>query len=180
MPCSITSGYSIECRDSVGGVQTIWLIENANLYDASGNSTVTSASGTVTALNKKSGKRFWKFEVPRGTAMSGNAITASQENGTIFYTHTVEFPINKRDATTRNIIATLAKNRCSIVTFEGDGIYRIFGVGFGLFLDSSEGGSGTALGDRNGYVLKWSSNETDDFLVVPANIAANLEVAGTA
>lgn len=180
MACAITSGYSIECRDSVGGVQTIWLIENANLYDASGNSTVTSASGTVTALNKVSGKRFWKFEVPRATSMSMNGITASQENGTIFYTHQVEFPINQRNASVRNIIATLAKNRVTIVTLEGDGVYRMFGKAFGLFLDSSEGGSGTALGDRNGYMLKFSSQETEDFLVVPSNIAANLEVAGTA
>lgn len=180
MACAITSGYSIECRDSVGGVQTIWLIENSNLYDASGNSTVTSASGTVTALNKVSGKRFWKFEVPRATAMTMNGITASQENGTIFYTHQVEFPVNQRNATMRNIVATLAKNRLTFVTLEGDGVYRMFGKAFGLFMDSSEGGSGTALGDRNGYVLKFSSQETEDFLVVPANIAANLEVAGTA
>lgn len=180
MACAITSGYSIECRDSVGGVQTIWLIENSNLYDASGNSTITSASGTITALNKVSGKKFWKFEVPRGTAQTMNGITASQENGTIFYTHQVEFPINSRNASMRNIIATLAKNRLTFVTLEGDGVYRMFGKAFGLFMDSSEGGSGQGLADRNGYVLKFSSQETEDFLVVPANIAANLEVVGTA
>ena len=180
MSCAITSGYSIECRDSVGGVETIWLIENSALYDASGNSRVTTdGSGTVTALTKNTGKRFWKFEIPRATGMTGNGITASQENGTLFYTHQVEFPINKRDAAVRNIITTLAKNRLTFVTKEGDGLYKMFGKEFGLFLDSSEGGSGTALADRNGYLLKFSSQEREDFLIVPANIAATLETAGT-
>ena len=44
MSCAITGGYAIECNESVGGIETIYLIENSNLYDASGNSRVTSAS----------------------------------------------------------------------------------------------------------------------------------------
>jgi hypothetical protein len=180
MSCVIQGGYSIECRDSVGGVETIWLIENSALTDASGNSRIiTDGSGTVTALTKNSGKRFWKFEVPRGTALTGNGITASQENGTLFYTHQVEFPINKRDANIRNIVTTLAKNRLTFVVKEGDGLYKCFGKEFGLFLDTSEGASGTALADRNGYVLRFSSQEREDFLIVPANIAATLETPGS-
>lgn len=179
MSCAITAGYAIECRDSVGGVETIWLIENSALYDATGNSTVTTdGSGTVTAITKKTGKRFWKFEIPRGTAMTANGITASQENGTLFYTHQVEFPINKRDATIRNIITTLAKNRITFVVKEGDGLYKMFGKEFGLFLDTSEGGSGQKLEDRNGYVLKFSSQEREDFLVVNSGLIAGLTTPG--
>ena len=180
MSCAITSGYSIDCRESVGGVQTVYVIENSNLYDASGNCTVTYASGTVTALNKVSGKRFWKIEVPRGTASATNSITSSQENGTFFFTHQVMFPINSRSATIRNLITTLAKNRCTFVTKEGDGSYRMYGVEFGLTLDTVESGSGVALADRNGSMLTFSSQEREDFLIVPSAIAATLETAGTA
>lgn len=180
MPCAITGGYAIDCRDSVGGVEVVYLIENSYLYDASGNSRIlTDGSGSVSGLTKATGKRFWKFEVPRATSMTANGITASQENGTIFFTHEVSFPINQRNATIRNIVTTLAKNRLTFVTKEGDGLYRLFGKEFGLFLDSTEGGSGTALADRNGYMLKFSSQEREDFLVVPANIAAALETPGT-
>lgn len=179
MSCAITSGYAIECRESVGGVEIVYLIENSALYDASGVSLVESASGTVTALNKVPGKRFWKFEVPRGTSSTANGITSSQENGTFFFTHQVIFPINSRSAAIRNIVTTLAKNRCTFVTKEGDGSYRMFGKEFGLTLDNTEGGSGTALADRNGYLLTFSSQEREDFLIVPANIAATLETPGT-
>jgi len=179
MSCIVQSGYAIECRDSVGGVEIVYLIENSALYDASGNSRVTSASGVVTALTKNSGKRFFKFEVPRATASSSNGITSSIENGTFFYTHQVIFPINSRSAEVRNIVTTLAKNRLSFILKEGDGTFRLFGKEFGLQLETTEAGSGTGLADRNGYLLTFSSQEREDFLVVPANIAATIETPGT-
>ena len=178
MPCAITSGYTIDCRESVGGIQAIWLISNANLYDASGNSRVTESSGTVTAMTKATGTRFYKFEVPRGTAVASTNMTGSMENGTVFYTHSLTFPINSRTATVRNIITTLAKNRLTFVTLEMDGVYRMYGKGYGLMMDSTTNSSGTAPGDRNGAELVFSSMEIDDFLVVSASVAANLEVAG--
>ena len=178
MPCAITSGYTIDCRESVGGIQAIWLISNANLYDASGNSRVTESSGTVTAMTKATGTRFYKFEVPRGTAVASTNMTGSNENGTVFYTHELTFPINSRTATVRNIITTLAKNRLTFVTLEMDGVYRMYGKGYGLYMDSTTNSSGTAPGDRNGAELKFSSMEIDDFLVVSSSVAANLEVAG--
>jgi hypothetical protein len=179
MSCAITGGYVIQCRDAVGGVEIVYLIENSALYDASGISRVlTDGSGTVSAMTKATNKRFWKFEVPRATAMATNGITASQEMGTLYYTHEVSFPINTRNATIRNIVTTLAKNRLTFVLKEGDNTYRMYGKEFGLFLDSTEAGSGTALGDRNGYMLKFSSMEREDFLIVPASIALTLETPG--
>ena len=179
MSCEISSGYVIECRDSVGGVETIWLIENYNLYDASGVSTVAETSGTVTALDKLDGTRFWKFEVPRATASTENGITSSIENGTFFYTHKVMFPINLRNADIRNIVTTLAKNRLTFVVKEGDGLYKCFGRQFGLTMENSTGNSGVNLADRNGYMLTFSSQEREDFLIVPEAIALTLETPGT-
>ena len=178
MSCALIAGYAIECRDSVGGVEAVYVIENSALYDASGVSRVVSASGTVTALSKNTGKKFYRFDVPRGTASSENSITSSIENGTFFYGHKVTFPINDRSATTRNIVTTLAKNRLTICTQEGDGNYRLFGSLFGLTMENSTGASGVSLGDRNGYSLVFSSQEREDFLIVPDNIAADLETPG--
>jgi hypothetical protein len=53
---------------------------------------------------------------------------------------------------------------------EGDGVYRAYGLNFGLFMESAEAGSGTALADRNGYMATFSSQETEDFIVCPSNI----------
>lgn len=168
MPCAITGGYSIECRESVGGIQTLWVLEKSKL------TSYTESSGTLSAITTSND--FWKIEVPRGTAFASNTITASQENGTFFYTHEINFPVNSRSASVRNLVNVLAKNKCVFVTLEGDGVYRMYGASFGLFLDSAEAGSGTALADRNGYMLKFSSQETSDFIVCPyATISSSLE-----
>jgi hypothetical protein len=76
-------------------------------------------------------------------------------------------------------VNVLAKNRLTVVTVEGDGTARMFGRLFGLTMENSTGQSGTALADRNGYNLVLSSQEREDFLVVPANIVSALETPGT-
>jgi hypothetical protein len=167
MPCAITGGYTIDCRESVGGVQTVWVLEKSNV------TSYTESSGTLSAITLPSGVTFFKIEVPRGTAFATNSITASQENGTVYYTHAVSFPVNSRSASVRNLVNVLAKNKCVFVTLEMDGVYRMYGAKFGLFLDTAESGSGTALGDRSGYMCNFSSMESEDFIVCPSGVISS-------
>lgn len=173
MSCAITSGYTIDCRDAVGGIDAVFFIE----YD--GVSSMTDASGVVTAITKAPGKRFWKFEVPtRSTANATSNPVGSTENGTLFFEQTITFPVNKRDATTRNIVTELAKNRVIAVTKDKDGSYRMYFKDYGGYLGQSTGQTGAAAGDANGYVLNFEGQEKNDFYVVQADVAAALETAG--
>lgn len=173
MPCAIQSGYTIDCRDSIGGVECVFITEFGNV------SNIIDASGLVTGLTKATGKRFWKFEIPRATANTTSNATASEENGSLFFTHQVVFPINKRDATVRNIVTTIAKNKCLVVTKDMDGKYRMYGKNYGLYLTTNESGSGTAPGDRNGNNLTLSGVDTEDFFEVTAAVGAALETPGS-
>jgi len=172
MACAITSGYTIDCRENIGGLKAVYLIEFGNV------SGVTEVSGLVTGLTKVVGKRFYKFEVPRAVANTSSAGTGSEENGSFFYTHQVVFPLNKRDSTTANVVRTLAKNKLMAVTLDMDGVYRMYGKGNGLYIATTESGSGTAAGDRNGYNITMSGIETDDFLQVSSAVGLALETAG--
>ena len=172
MACAITSGYTIDCRENIGGLKAVYLIEFGNV------SGVTEVSGLVTGLTKVVGKRFYKFEVPRAVANTSSAGTGSEENGSFFYTHQVVFPLNKRDSTTANVVRTLAKNKLMAVTLDMDGNYRMYGKGNGLYIATTESGSGTAAGDRNGYNITMSGIEVDDFLQVSNAVGLALETAG--
>lgn len=172
MACAITAGYTIDCRDAVGGIDAVFFAEYSAL-------TISDASGVVTGITKATGKRFWKFEVP--TKSSANATSnpvGSTENGTLFYEQSIDFPVNKRDATTRNIVATLAKNRVVAVTKDKDGTYRMYFKDYGGYLGSSTGQTGAAPGDANGYILKIEGTEKEDFFTVEASVAAALETPG--
>ena len=170
--CAIQAGYTIDCRESIGGLQAVYIAEFGNI------TTVTEVSGLVTGITKATGKRFYKFEVPRAVANATSSGTGSEENGSFFFTHQVVFPLNKRDSTTANIVRTLAKNKLMVVTLDMDGNYRMYGKGKGLYLATTESGSGTAAGDRNGYNITLSGIEVDDFLQVSAAVGAALETAG--
>lgn len=170
--CAIVAGYVIGCRDSIGGIDAVYIAE-------AGNVTLVDASGTITGITKATGKKYFKFEVPtKSTATATSEGTANTENGTLFFEQTVELPINKRDATTRNIVTTLAKNKVSIITLDKDGVYRAYGKANGLYLDSTGGMTGAAAGDKNGYTLKFSGTEPEDFFVVTNAVGLALETTG--
>jgi len=173
MPCALTQGYSLDCRDSLGGITEVYFIEKGNI------SAITVASGSVSALTKVAGKRFWKFEVPtKSTANATSNPVGSTENGTLFFEQMIDFPANKRDATTRNVITTLAKNKVVEVTKDKDGVYRMYFKEYGGYLGQSTGQTGAAPGDANGYVLKFEGTEKEDFFVVTSAIGLALETPG--
>ncbi len=172
MACAITAGYTIPCRDVIGGIDAIYFAEY-------GNVTISDASGTVTGITKVTGKRFWKFEVPtKSSAVANSNPVGSTENGTLFFEQSIDFPVNYRDATTRNIITTLAKNKVIAVTLDKDGTYRMYGKAYGLYMGSSTGTTGAAAGDANGYVLKFEGMEKEDFFVVSSAVGLALETPG--
>ncbi len=170
--CAIVSGYTIDCRDSVGGIDAVFFAEF-------GNVTILDASGVVTGITKVTGKKFYKFEIPtKSSAVASSNPTGSIENGSLFFEQTLDFPINKRDATTRNIITTLSKNKVIAVTLDKDGTYRMYGKQFGMYLGGSTGTSGAAAGDAQGYVLKFEATEKEDFFEVTNAIGLALTTAG--
>jgi hypothetical protein len=169
MACAIVSGYTIDCRDSVGGIDAVFFAEFGNV------TSMVDVSGVVTAITKVAGKKFYKFEIPsKSSAIASSNPMGSIENGTLFFEQTLDFPINKRDATTRNIITTLAKNKLIVVTLDKDGTYRMYGKTVGMYLAGSTGTSGAAAGDAQGYVLKFEGVEKEDFFEVTSAVGSAL------
>ena len=62
MACALTQGYTLDCRDSLGGLTEVYFIEASNI------TSYTEASGVITALVKAAGKRFYKYELVKGTS----------------------------------------------------------------------------------------------------------------
>ena len=62
MACALTQGYSIGCRDSVGGIKSVYLIEFDNV------SGITQSAGTATVIAKANNGRFWKYNLQKATS----------------------------------------------------------------------------------------------------------------
>jgi hypothetical protein len=169
MACALTQGYSLDCRDSAGGVKSVYFIELDNVTG------VTSSSGVVSAIAKANNKRFWKYNLQRATAEWTEEYQDSDENGTSFNKETLNMIFNKMQAATRNEIAILAQNRLLAVVEDRNSKYWLVGKENGLQRQGGKAGTGKSLGDRNGYEVTLGGEEKDSALEVNSAVISGLE-----
>lgn len=168
MACALTQGYSLGCRDSAGGIKSVYLIEFDNV------SGITEASGTVTAIAKANGGRFYKYNLQRATGSWKETYNDSAENGTSFHTQALSIVLNKMQAATSQEIKLLAQNRLIAVVETNNGKYWLLGDENGLQRAGGEAGSGTQFGDRNGYTLNFETYNVDPASEVSSGIISGL------
>ncbi len=157
MACDITSGFSLSCRDNVGGIKNIYILSGS----VSG---VTASSGAISDISGSG--TFYKFELTRNTGDFTETPTPSLENGTIFYTQTVNAAFHKLQASIRNQVKVLGQNpdlKLVVETNNGtdDNVGKFFYVGRyrGAVLTGGSGTTGTAFGDANQYSLTFEAQE---------------------
>lgn len=155
MACALTQGYTLDCKDSVGGLTAVYFAPWEDL------ATVTQASGVVTTLTMDVGKKFYKYELVKESSNFAEAVNTNVQNGTVFYTQTLEVILNKLQVNTRNEILLLAKNRLAVVATDNNGDNWFLGVAYGLDLTGGGSATGTAFGDRSGYTLTFTGNEKE-------------------
>lgn len=117
MACVLTQGNQIDCRDSVGGVEEIYITELGNKLS------LTATSGIITAFTLNSGKKFWTYQLEKENAEVTEVEQNSVENGTLFYETTITFTMKKMSASKRNEIRLLAQNRLLLIYKDRNGKY---------------------------------------------------------
>jgi hypothetical protein len=163
MACALTTGFTLDCKDAIGGIKSIRFATKAD-YDAL---TATVASGEVTAIGSVSAV-FYKYELRRETSSFNDDPQADQATGSLHYKPSISMVMNKLDTAKRKEVQLLAKNRLVAIVetqipddSNGDGDFWVLGHANGLDMTPSIGGSGTAPGDRNGYELSFEGMEPD-------------------
>jgi hypothetical protein len=169
MACALTQGYSLDCRDSAGGIKSVYFIEIDNV------SGVTHSAGVVTAIAKANNKRFWKYNLKRSTGEATEEFQDSSENGTSFHRQTLSMVLHKQQASLRNEIALLAQNRLLAVVEDNNSKYWLYGKANGLERQGGSAKTGKAMGDLNGYELTFSGDEKDAALEVQSAVVSTLE-----
>lgn len=168
MPCALTQGYALDCRDSLGGITEVYFIEFKNV------TSITEASGVVTSILKGSGKVFRKYELVPATSSLTENINANVQNGTVYYGQELSIILNKLQANTRNEILLLAKNVLMAIATDNNGKYWLLGKTNGINVTGGNGTTGTAQGDRSGYTLTFSAMEANMAPEVSSGIIAGL------
>lgn len=171
MACALTTDYVLDCQDSLGGLQELYLMEIGNV------SSITVSSGNVTAIVKASGKQFRKYELVLNTAHAESEQTSDRANGTRFYKQTLEIVINKLQNSMIQELQLLSQNRLVAVVKDRNGTYFYLGYVNGLMVSKTTSMTGTASGDRNGHTITLEGEEPNDFYTVSSNIISGLQTA---
>lgn len=155
MSCALTTGFTLDCRNSNGGIEAVYFTEIAN------KATLTSASGLVSALTLSTGKQFFKYELRKKTSVFEQNIQVNNENGTVFYEQTLSVKLDKLEITKRNEILLLAQNNLMVIIKDNNGVYWLMGETRGALLNGGKGSTGTAYGDMSGFELTFMGEEPE-------------------
>jgi hypothetical protein len=165
MSCALTTGYTLGCRDSVGGIKAIY-VQNW----ISTGSCNTNLSGAVTGFTGYNASGFFEYDLTKATSSMTETLNASMENGTIFYSPEVTFTINKMQVAVRNQLRLLARTKVIVIVQDNNSRYWLLGAINGLEATAGTAGSGTAFGDRNGYEITLSGMEPDPMFLIESTV----------
>ena len=165
MSCQLTSNVSLDCRENLGGIKTIFLAsatgDDISLGFSGGT---TNINGAVTGVTWGSasvedlttlGENTFEFQQPRQAASLTETGNFSEENGTIFYQSVLSMVVNKLGYAKLDALRALGQNTkliCIVQTNNDD--YYLVGNETGGIVTSSTAETGTSFGDRNGLTIE--------------------------
>ena len=152
MACTLTQGRLEPCRDAIGGIKAVYLIDYQE--DA-----FTISAGEITAIDAGVTDAY-KYELMSDNNTLVETFTADANNGTSIYEQVLTMALKKQDKATASELAIIVKARpIAIVQFR-DGNYRAVGVSDGT-VATGDIQSGGAKADFNGYNLTLTATEVE-------------------
>lgn len=148
MSCNsfVTASLGLSCKNNTGGIQKIFLFDNAV--------SITESTSGVTAFVGDDPTNLYEWVLPRQTSNITENITSSVENGTTFYETSIVISLIGLSKEKQDQLKLLAHSTTTkAVVRDNSGNYWFVGNENGLDLTSSAGQTGTAFGDRNGYEI---------------------------
>jgi len=151
MACALTTGRSLPCKSAVGGLKTVYFADYGTL------GTATIAAGEITAL---SGTPSWYQYDIKGNSSLETTVNSSRENGTTFYTQTLNLTLTYLDKATQEEIKLLAAARPHVAIEDYNGNFFLVGLEHGAEVTGGTIVSGAAMADLSGFTLTFEAMET--------------------
>jgi len=183
MPCTLaTGGYKLDCRIS-GGLDVVYasdlVKDQVYAYDTAPDDNIILG----TDVTSGSIMTFETLEQEIETASVIETITATTENGTVYYEQAIAIKLFGNTDKIRTIVENLSKGRFTMICKDQEGQDKIYGKQNGLRVTEGSIETGVAFGDMNGatvtllakepqpanLVVFGSSGADDEFVIVAAS-----------
>jgi hypothetical protein len=176
MACTLTTGRKIPCKSAFGGIKTV-LFAN---YGSIASIAVDSTTKIATITNGSPAPVWFEYDV-KGNSSLETTVTSSRENGTTFYTQTLNLTLTYLDAKTQAELQLLAVSRPYAVVVDYYGNSFLCGFENGMDLTGGTVVTGAAAGDLSGFTLTFEGmEETAPYFLNATPTASTAQVDPTA
>jgi len=167
MACTLTTGRKLPCKSAFGGIKTVLFADFGTIASVAQDS--TTKIWTIT--NGSPAPSWYEYKI-KGNSSLETTVTSSRENGTTFYTQTLNLTLTFLDAKTQAELQTLALARPYAVVVDYYGNSFLCGFENGMEVTGGTVVTGAAAGDLSGFTLTFEGMEEDAPLFLNATPTA--------
>jgi len=164
MACLLTTGRKVPCKKGFGGIKTVYMADFPVVA-------TINADQTIDAFTD--GPTWYQWDV-KGNSSLETAVTSSRENGTTFYTQTLNLTLTYLDNATKNELQLIAHARPVVVVEDYYGNQLLCGYENGCEVTGGTIVTGAAAGDLTGFTLVFEGiEETAPYFIDTGVLSAN-------
>jgi len=168
MACTLTTGRKIPCKSAFGGIKKVLFAD----YGTIASIAVDSTTKEATITDGSPAPSWFEYDV-KGNSSLETTVTSSRENGTTFYTQTLNLTLTYLDAKTQAELQTLAVSRPYIVVVDYYGNNFLCGFENGMECVGGTVVTGAAAGDLSGFTLSFEGLEETAPYFLDAAVSAD-------
>ena len=170
MSCLIANGRIEQCKDSISGIQALYLV-NFGSYDPDpstlgGDVVYDTAVGfedqitgiTLNPIAPAVASFVYKYEL-KGQNGFNTTVNTSRDNGTTFFTQTITAELKRQDPVFHKQFKILAYGRPHVIVRTNGNQFFLAGLYRGCDATAGSIESGISYGDFNGYKLTFEAME---------------------
>ena len=150
----LTTGRKLPCKSACVGIKRFYFAE----YGTIDSIAVDATTKEATITNGTPAPEWFEFDV-KGNSSLETTVTSSRENGTTFYTQTLNLTLTFLDAQTQAELQTLATARPYVVVEDYYGNSFLCGFENGMEVTGGTVVTGAAAGDLSGVTLTFEGKE---------------------
>ncbi|RZL03525.1 MAG: hypothetical protein EOO89_28405 [Pedobacter sp.] len=158
MPCILSSGKSLACRDYQGGIKAVYIgaYNGSTLtYGMTSSSTGSNMINSFTAGTSS----YYTHEQELEIGSYKETQELSIENGTVVINQELTLTFYPLDEELKNRLSALARNNWRIIYQDNNGYYYMMGLKNGCRMTGGEFSVGKALADLHGATITFTSKE---------------------
>lgn len=164
------SGIELGCKDHMGGIKQVWLIDESDVTDTTLNTEKTEIA-TITLADSA---KFKSYKFRKGTANMVSTASSDEANGTFSVQTDIALQFNKMETAKRTEIMAMCLGNMNGIVLDNNGKYWFVGKDQPISASAASGETGTAFTDFGGYRVTLTDNSKEMPYEIPATVAEGL------